>query len=189
MAEEEINESIEQITESLKEEKKKEKWTAYIALSTAIIAVVAAIVGLYGGQATSKSILAKNDAVLFQNKASDAWSYYQAKSIKENLYDISSKTSPRLSIDFKKESIRYKTEKEEIKKTAEDLESKVEKSNKESETNFEKHHIFSYSETFLHIAIALAAISALTRNKLFWGISILLSIIGVIIFSFGLAIV
>ena len=150
--------------------------------------MAAAIVGLYESQATSKSILTKNEAVLYQNKASDAWAYYQAKSVKEGMYSISAKTSPANSRDFNNEAGRYNSEKKEIQKTAEDLEKKVESSNKESEKYFEKHHIFSFSETFLHIAIALAAISALTRNRAFWGISILLSLIGVIIFIFGLAI-
>ena len=184
---EEINESIEQITESLKEEKRREKWTAYIALSTAIIAVIAAIVGLYGSQAASRSIIAKNEAVLYQNQASDAWAYYQAKGIKEDIYLVGAKTTPRLAQALNSEAIRYGQEKEKIKKQAEALESKVESSNKESDKNYERHHVFDYSETFLHIAIALAAISALTRSKPFWALSLLLSLIGIVIFGCGLA--
>jgi Domain of unknown function (DUF4337) len=185
---EEINESIEQITESLKEEKQREKWTAYIALSTALIAVIAAIVGLYGSQAASRSIIAKNEAVLYQNKASDAWAYYQAKGIKEDIYIVGAKANPHLAKELRAEAGRYNKEKEKVKKEAEALEGKVENSNKESDNNYERHHVFDYSETFLHIAIALAAISALTRSKPFWALSLLLSLIGIVVFGFGLAI-
>jgi hypothetical protein len=44
-------------------------------LSTAILAVSAAIAGLLSGQHV-------NEAMMNQMKASDQWNYYQAKSIK-----------------------------------------------------------------------------------------------------------
>ena len=73
-------EELEDPTESLKEtmeaaEEQKEKWTLYVALSTAIIAVLAAIAGLYGNHHA-------NEAMLDQIASSDKWAYYQAKGIK-----------------------------------------------------------------------------------------------------------
>src|SRR3954463_1671779 len=73
-------EELEDPTERLKEtmeaaEEKKEKWTMHVALSTAIIAVLAAIAGLYGNHHA-------NEAMLDQLKSSDQWAYYQAKGIK-----------------------------------------------------------------------------------------------------------
>ena len=47
-----------------------------VALSTAILAVVAAVSALFAGHAA-------NEAVLEQIEASDKWNFYQAKSIKE----------------------------------------------------------------------------------------------------------
>src|SRR5213079_2223997 len=64
-------------------------WISWVALSTAILAVLAAIAGLLSGSHA-------NEAMMDQIKASDQWSYYQAKSIKAAVLDakISLTASP-----------------------------------------------------------------------------------------------
>ena len=51
-----------------------------MALSTAILAVLAAIAGLLSGQHV-------NEVMMNQIEASDQWNYYQAKSIKASVLD------------------------------------------------------------------------------------------------------
>src|SRR5260370_7782114 len=55
-----------------------ETWISWVALSTAILAVLAAIAGLLSGKHA-------NEAMMSQIAASDLWSYYQAKSIKASV--------------------------------------------------------------------------------------------------------
>src|ERR1700730_10305729 len=50
-------------------------WISGVALSTAILAVLAAITGLLSG-------MHANEAMMDQIRASDQWAFYQAKSIK-----------------------------------------------------------------------------------------------------------
>jgi hypothetical protein len=50
-----------------------EAWISWVALSTAILAVLAAIAGLLSGQRA-------NEAMMNQIESSDQWNYYQAKS-------------------------------------------------------------------------------------------------------------
>ncbi len=57
-----------------------ETWISWVALSTAILAVLAAIAGLLSGQHA-------NEAMMNQIEASDQWNYYQAKSIKASVLD------------------------------------------------------------------------------------------------------
>jgi hypothetical protein len=156
-------------------------------LSTAIIAVVAAVVGLFSNQATSETILAKNEAILYQSQASDAWAFFQAKGIKEQIYTVNAQTaSGATARGFKREAERYAQEKDAIQKKAEALQKQVEVKNQESEHFYAKHHVFEFAETFLHVAIALAAISALTRSRPFWLLSILLACVGTAYFTVGL---
>src|SRR5437016_767559 len=56
-------------------------WISWVALSTAVLAVLAAIAGLLSGKHA-------NEAMMSQIEASDQWSYYQAKSIKAALLDV-----------------------------------------------------------------------------------------------------
>ena len=57
-----------------------EAWISWVALSTAILAVLAAIASLLSGEHA-------NEAMMNQIEASDQWSYYQAKSIKSAVLD------------------------------------------------------------------------------------------------------
>src|SRR6202171_4283311 len=57
-----------------------ETWISWVALSTAILAVLAAIAGLLSGKHA-------NEAMMSQIEASDQWGYYQAKSIKASVLE------------------------------------------------------------------------------------------------------
>ena len=59
-----------------------------VAVTIAILAVIAATVGSLETLETAAAIGDKNAAVLLENKATDTWNFYQAKSIKKNLYAI-----------------------------------------------------------------------------------------------------
>ncbi|MDD4885066.1 DUF4337 family protein, partial [Sulfuricurvum sp.] len=85
---------VEEAMEEVKDEEKESRWLSYISLSTAIIAIVTALAGLYESQVTSKTILLKNEAVLYQGQASDQWSYYQSKGIKGHIYEVSAEVYP-----------------------------------------------------------------------------------------------
>ena len=61
---------------------------ARVAVTIAILAVIAAFIGSLETIETAATIDAKSQATLFQDKATDSWGFYQAKSLKKNLYDI-----------------------------------------------------------------------------------------------------
>ncbi len=174
----EIKEQIEQMKEF------ETGWSSYLALSTAIIAVFAALASFQAGNYVDQSLLAKNDATLNQAKASDQWSYYQAKGVKFNIADSFANYTGRPS--FKDQANKYAKDQEEIQKSAKEFEAKVIESNDKSEILFEKHHKISLAVTFLQIAVALSAISALLKRKSFWYFSILTTLVGLIFFLIGL---
>jgi len=167
----EIREQIEKLEGALG------SWKQYLALTTALIAVIAAIVSLMSGYYADRSLLEKNTAVLTQSQASDQWAYYQAKGVKKNLADAFG----QLKDDerFRQEAERYGKEQETIKATAEKLEEGVKESNARSEELFERHHRLALGVTLLQIAIALSAISALLNRKSYWLFSIVLTLAGV----------
>lgn len=165
------------IEETLQEEKIRNSWLFWVSLSTTLMAIFAAIVGLNSEIFVTKTILTKNDAVLTQNKASDMWGYYQAKVIRENMYNIAYEITHNES--FKTQSLRYNKEKQQIKQKAEKLERKVEAYQEKSNHYFEKHHKFMISQIIIQLSIAVASISAITKRRVFWYLSL-------ISFSFGL---
>jgi len=163
---EHLHETIhERVEEAIKE--KEGGWNMYVAISTALIAVLAAISGLMAGHHS-------NEALILQIKSSDQWAYYQAKGIKAEIKSLS------LHIPQDKEAFeRYKKEQESIKIKAEAAE-------KESESHLAHHVLLAGSVTLFQIAIAVSAIAILTRKKILWYCSLLVALIGVVIFVMGI---
>jgi hypothetical protein len=193
----EIKERLEEAQEKLAEEHEKAEretgpsWTLSLSLSTAIIAVCAAIASLLSGSYANNAILAKNEAVLNQARASDQWAYYQAKGIKQTVYasqaDALAATGAAQAAKMREEASRYKEEQAEVEKRARELEAKVEEAGKAAEENLERHHQFAISVTIFQVAIALAAIAALTRRKPLWFVSLAVGVGGLVFFLRGLA--
>jgi Domain of unknown function (DUF4337) len=178
---EEIEVPMEHLHERINEEAHEggNKWTMAVALSTACMAVLAAIAALLAGHHA-------NEALLEQIKSSNQWAYYQSKSIKS---EIASSTNSIISIvmpnadkqaieDNTKKIERYETEKEAIKKTAETSE-------KSAEIHLTQHVTLSKAVTIFQIAIALSAISILTKRRLLWFVSLGLTAVGLVFLIMG----
>ena len=160
-------EEIEVPTEHLHEEMHHaahggDRFVSFVALSSAITAVLAAVAALLAGAHA-------NEAMLDQIRASDKWSYYQAKSIKAAM--LSSKIELLTEMGKKPKEkdeekvVEYRKEQEEIQKEGKELEH-------HSHGHFQLHEIFARGVTLFQVAIALAAISALTRRRRFFYVSL-----------------
>src|SRR5512133_1302759 len=160
-----------------KEEKAREKWMGWLALSTAIMAVLAALTTLYMGKFSSR-------AIMNQGLESDQWAFYQAKSIKQHTFEMSRKSlelqyrsqkglPSEVAADYEKtlakygdEIKRYDTEKKDIKDKADGI----------ARTKLKAQEMggnFAYALIFLQIALMLASISSLTKRKYLWYIALI----------------
>ena len=143
-----------------------------IAVTTAILATVGALFSYQGGSTQADAQLAKNNAAIRKTEAANQWNYYQAKSNKQNLSELASVIVPVERQDaYRAEVTRYKGEKAEIQKAAEQLEAESKGFDAQSDALMHQHHRWAQSTTFFQIAIALSAIALLTRRKwLQWGV-------------------
>ncbi len=183
---EEIEVPTEHLHEAIEEkaEEEKAKWTLYLALSTAFMAVLAAIAGLLAGHHA-------NEALIERVKASDQWSFYQSKNLKSEIAANTDKilhvlsaghpetTGSDLPADNSKDIARYEKEKEEIRKKAEEAEAS-------SEWHLGKHVPLASAVTAFQVAIAISAIAILTRRKKLWYAGLLLSLVGIGFFVAGI---
>ena len=171
-------------------EDKKEHWLNYLALSTVILAVCATLSTFKGGGYSSR-------AVMSQAQASDQWAYYQAKSVKLNLYQIQ-----REKLQMEMLALNERTQKgavEAYDKKAEDYAKKIatydkEKNDIQSEARrleavrdeSQSHgKVFGIAVIFLQIAILLSSIAGLLRKKIVWYLGLGVGIIGVVYFADG----
>ena len=164
---EHLHETIEEkVEEAIKENEKG--WSMYVAISTALIAVLAAISALMAGHHSDEALIA-------QIKASDQWAYYQAKGIKAEIKELGMSTGKANQADVDK----YKDEQADIKKEATADED-------ESAVHLVRHAKLARAVTLFQIAIAISAIAILTRKKFLWYSSMALALIGVWFFMLGI---
>jgi hypothetical protein len=149
-----------------------------IALSSALIAVLAAVASLLSEHQV-------NEALVSQLKASDQWAYYQAKGIKHNVLDTQvqiltalGKTDPKALEGMKAGVEKYKKDQDEIAKEAT-------KEQDDSAKALRAHTNLSYSVTVLQVAIGLSAVAALTRRRWLWFGSMAVAVVGLGLLGWG----
>ncbi|OGB72060.1 MAG: hypothetical protein A2486_14830 [Burkholderiales bacterium RIFOXYC12_FULL_65_23] len=140
--------------------------TAQIAMFTAVIATVGAILGYMGGATQANAGLYKNNAAIKKTEAANQWNYYQAKSNKQNLAELSLEIVSGSRREFYQSEIeRYKSEKVEIKAKAEQLETEAGDWEGRSEQQMHQHHRYAQATTAIQVSVAIAAIVLLTRRN------------------------
>src|SRR5437868_8113448 len=147
------------------------KWISGVALSTAILAVLAAIAALLSGDRA-------NEAMMRQIESADQWAFYQAKGIKAAVLDAKVSLTASTSDADREKAAKYSEEQSEIQKEASEKETKAKQ-------NFHQHEVFARGVTLLQIAIAVAAISVLTKRRRYWMVSMILGAIGCIFLALG----
>ena len=148
------------------DDKAKSGMIAQIAVITAIIATVGALFAYMGGATQANAGLYKNNAAIKKTEASNQWNFFQAKSTKQSLAEV----SRDLSADSAREKYqakidRYEKEKSDIKLVAEKLEKESTDWDKQSDEQMHQHHRWAQATTVLQISIAMAAIALLTRKR------------------------
>ena len=165
---EEMEVPTEHLHETIHEKVNEAGWFRFVAISTALMAVFAAVSSLLAGHHS-------NEALIDQIKSSDQWAFYQAKGIKGEI----KKLQATAGITDPAAADKYKKEQEEIKKQAEEAEHS-------SKYHLERHVIRARSVTLFQIAIAISAIAILTRQKLLWLTSIAITLVGLGFFITGI---
>jgi hypothetical protein len=178
-----VDESVER---ALEVEREKSSWITYLSLSTAIIAVFAAVASLESGANSNDAILEKNDAILEQSRASDQWALYQAKNMRAVIASEFALSNAELAQRFDAEAARLKEEQAPLAARAREHERSVEEHNVAAQHLLARHHRFAVSVTLFQIAVALSAISALTKKKPLWLVALAGSAIGLALFIAGL---
>src|SRR5262245_29390699 len=93
----------EKLHEAIKEEMEKEgsAFLKRIALTTAVLAALAAVASLWAGSTINEALVLKAEVTRIQAEVSDQWAYYQAKGIKaavekatQNAWLAQAKTPP-----------------------------------------------------------------------------------------------
>ena len=157
--------------QATKDKEKREAWTKYVSLTIVIVAVVAAVANQWAGKFGSRTQMS-------QIRASDQWSFFEAKSIKQHmdqntLATLAGRTNdPAVAPAVRKlaaDLARYDQEKSDIKAKAEGFE-------KQRDEASARGGQMATSVSLFSVAIAAASICTVTKKKPLWFLSLIMSL-------------
>lgn len=137
-----------------------------VAIFTALLAALGAVVGFQGSHLMNEVLLRKNEAVLHKAAATNEWNHYQAVSTKEHLAELARElVPPERGAQLDEKIKKYTAQKDELMGKARELDGESEHANREAEELNRPHTRFAMAMIFLQIAISIASITALTQRK------------------------
>ncbi len=171
----EIQEFVEQ------QEGARENHMMAVSFSISVLAVLVALVTVFSHRAHTA-------AVLDQARASDEWGLYQAKKIRQTSIQSTSDLLVVLAPgnaaaaaklqDYKTHTAKWDADLAESEHKARELEEQVEGAE-------HKAGRFDAGEALLQIAVVLASITLLTRQRLYWLVALTVGGVGTIFALFG----
>ncbi|MBF6593029.1 MAG: DUF4337 family protein [Thermaceae bacterium] len=154
-------------------------WLDWLAVSTALFAVLAAVASLKAGDSANEALYKSNRAVLSQARASDTWNEFQADSLKKYMQTSNATTlqvlnAPAPTIQAaQQEAARRQAKQDQLKVEAQQRDMETAMLLQESESLLARHSRYALGVTLLQVAIGLSAIAALLRLPGVWWISLL----------------
>lgn len=163
------------VDEELQEhaEHAKDPFDRKVALSMAVIAALMAIVSVTGHILTTDELLA-------QQKASDQWSYYQAKSSRRYESDIARDMLAAANAGPAAVN-KYAANVERYEKEGEDIQAEARKLEQESHLRGAQAFRIHIGEVFLEIGIVLASLAILTKRRMMWHSSLGSAAVGAVV--------
>ncbi|HUA17121.1 MAG TPA: DUF4337 domain-containing protein [Bryobacteraceae bacterium] len=160
--------------EELQEHSKeaREPFDRRVAATMAILAAALAVVSVLGHIATTEELLN-------QQRASDQWAFYQAKSIRRYQSEVARDLFASMKMDaqsrqYQQNADQYRGDTAEIQKEAQGLE-------QESHLAGRKALGFHFGEVFLEFSIVLASLAILSKRAFLWFASIASGTLGAIV--------
>lgn len=170
-----------------KDKEKRDSWTKYVSLSMIFLAVLTAIATQKGAGFSSAIIKQLNEATFNQAEASDQWAYFQAKGIKQSIYELERDRLVSAGEDdedtltglFTKIA-KYDAEKKEISTEAKAFEAKRNTARSLATKASEQGRQMGLATTIFQIAIAMGGICLVVKKRWLWGASLLLGAVAAV---------
>jgi hypothetical protein len=167
-----------------KDKEKRDAWTKYVSLSMICLAVLAAIATQRGAGYSSATMKQLNEATFNQAEASDQWAFYQAKGIKQSLYELERERAaggnaadPKVLAGLVAKVDRYDAEKKDIMKEAKNFEARRDVARSLATSAADNGREMGLATTVFQIAIALGGVCLVVKKRWLWYASLALGAI------------
>jgi hypothetical protein len=156
----------------------QDPFVSRVSITIAILAVVAATAGSLETFESATAIIEANKAALAQDRATDEWNLYQAKSLKKNMYAIAADAGGARAADYKAKAADEASGQNGAQTEAKALEKEREQDLALSDRHERRHHRLGIAATLLEVGIAISTIAIITRQRWPWMGAVALGLAG-----------
>jgi hypothetical protein len=154
-----------------------------VSITIAVLAVLAASAGSLETIEAGGAITASSEAVLAQDKATDAWNEYQADSLKKHIYGVAAGAGGPHAAEYQATAREQIAKQSEVRAHAVEDEAERDKLMAVSRADEKRHHWLTIAATLLEIAIAVSTVAIVTRKRAFWLASMALGLAGALVMA------
>ena len=152
-----------------------------VTFTIAVLAVAAAISASLETTESDSAIVAKNAAVLYQDQATDHWSFANSKSLRKKLYELAGdQAAGAKAADYAKSAAHEGKDEVAAQALAKADEAKRDAALDRGEVLEKRHGRLTVASTLLHMGIAIATLAILLRRRWPWIAALALSAAGVV---------
>ncbi|MGC8534799.1 MAG: DUF4337 family protein [Rhizomicrobium sp.] len=163
--------------------KERDMFISLVSITIAILAVIASVAGSLETIEVSQVITLSSEAVLRQDQATDAWSQYQANSIKKHVYDAAARLSSSAASALATLSKAQAAKQGEVRQRALSAEAERDHLMAASERHEVNHRWLAAAASIAEIAIAISTVAIITRRRTFWIAAMSLGVIGLVMLT------
>jgi hypothetical protein len=140
------------------------------------MAVIAAVFGSLETTAASNAVVARSDAAIRQGEATDLWGYFQAHSLKRNMYEIAAEQS---GVDVGR--LRAKAQTHVNEEATLQTKANAKEAEVAHQVALSESAMLTYATNIVHLAIAIASISIVIRRRWLWVASLVSLAAGIVV--------
>lgn len=154
-----------------------------VSITIAALAVLAAAAGSLESVEAGRAITLSSEAVLAQDKATDAWNEYQADSLKRHMYTIAANAGGAHGDAYQRTISEQRINQDKARADALDAQKERDTRLTGSAQHEARHHWLTGAATMIEIGIALSTVAIITRRRLFWLGAMGLGAVGMALFG------
>jgi len=166
-------------------------WVNHVAVLTGVLAALTGFLTVRSTTLTNEAIYESNQAILSQSQASDAWSEYQANSIKAHIVEMQLLPSSRISAQDRANLTRMDAEirarQPSSKQTADAQIQQRQEHLASGLKHLQQKDMLGYAGMIAQLGIALASVAALVRKRIAFDAGVAAGVIAIAITAYVFA--
>jgi hypothetical protein len=177
------------LTESTEMRDNSDRGNRLRSATIAVIAVLAALGTLFAHHRSIEALTSKNQAILLQARASDAYAKYEARVVRyqiaQTLVAANVIGTPAGKRQLQSIAASERKSSADVLAKAQTLEKQSEQQDVESQHVLRSYEVLQTATTFFDISIVLVSISTLVATRGFFNAACALSVIGIVLMIVG----